>query len=925
MNNELFNRCSELFKNREFNELENLLFNEENINIKNDNNLNLLRGVYYLNINKFYEASNTLWDSLLLDPYNSLMISNLELLPDYYKNKFMSIYIDYDNDIALKFINNMVLNKNIILYVDNNNFKKINNINLNIYNNERVDLCIRIRNQTDFKLQENAKKTLIMILNCNNILNVNMVYSNNIYFMSFNENIKNMLQSNTIDFGDDIFNVIDDGIDYTEHKLLTDFEKKVIKRKLNLNNEIIYLVRNDCNLEPVINEFNKVYLFNKNIKLLIETDKEIYNDLEYVKNIDRITNNIYNIIDCYITMNDDNILVRSYGKRVISGIDKLLERIIDVIEDNEIDYRDIGYYYDNYNFKRVTDDIVNGYLYGPFFLEVLINCIDKNANKILQHDESCLMIIRNYLLKVINYENIYIRLEHRLIGKLVNLNYYIEVFNIEKYETNNILKNYIFNNYEKLLDYKINAIYKSLLLDNMIKSIETITRREDVYNSICNLVDKYDFNDYYCMIPNTYFMSTYLSKELSKKTKSMINRNIQNAYNKNNINFRSYPMEMNGKYNMAVVGISGDFKGNAVYKFIRQQIISLSKYFRIHVLIEDGGENLEINEELRPYVSKVYSIKLNCPLNEFRDFYNGNLDITTKIDNFDLIKKNNYLICYYLVMGCTISSIYLSNLQIAPYQMSGYGHPISSFGSKNNYFIMSPDIENIDKIKDNYTEEPLLVNKLTTNPITPSFDVINTEKKYNHICLSCTFKKLTPYFMKMLDDVAVLWNNTNNEKLVYHFFTGPCGFVMDSTTMLGNIVDSKNYKYSMEYSVKTFDDYMTAKNMCYLGFDSYPYAGFTTILENLRLRIPTIVYEGDEVVNRFPSYFYKNMGLDELIVKSYEEYIDLAIRLLTDKEYYNILKNKINNIDVDKYLEDIYDEESLVNSFVGLINQYENI
>lgn len=923
MDIDLFNKCKDLLYKGDFINLRDILFNEKNKEIHNDPTLNIVRGIFYLNVKEYLKASNILWDTYLIEPYNTLIQSNINLLPYHYKNKFMKIYIDYDNEIALKFINNFLLNKNIILFVDRDNYNKLNNENINIYNDENIDLCLRIKNKTTFEIHNKSLKTLILILNESDIENIDNIYNNKLYLMTFKNQKNEKLNEYRNILTDDILNFIDDGIDYTKHKILNEYEKNKMKNDIGIDNETVFMT-NDNNLDIIIENFDKVYLFTKKIKLIIVSDNNEYNNLDYVININKKTNELYNIIDCYITFENDELLVESYGKNIINKKDNLLENIIDIIEENKINYENIGYYYNNYNFKDTVDDIIDGYLYGPLYLNILRKCINTNINSILQHNDRDLEIIKKLLIKMLDYKNIYIRFDIDILKLMINLNYYVEMFNIKKYKSNNIIKNIIYNNYQFILDYKINNIYKSLLIDYVMKSIETISRKENIYNNILNLLDNYNFENYYCMLPNTYFLSTYITQETSKKCKSLINRNIQKGFRLNNISVKSNPIKIDNKYTIAIVGVTGDFNGNAVYKFIRQQIISLSKYFNIHLLVEDAlNDDIEINDELKPYINKIYSIKIENDVNNFNNFYNGNFDISTKINNFNLLKENNYLMCYFLVMGCSISSIYLSNLKIAPYQMSGYGHPISSFGSKNNYFIMSSDIEDVEYINKNYTEQPLFVNKLTTNPITPSFDLINIDKKDNHICLSCTFKKLTPQFMKMLNDVSIIWNKNNNNKLVYHFFTGPCGYLIDSTTLLDGCVKNENYEYVMEYSTKSFDNYMSVKGMCYLAFDSYPYAGFTTILENLRLKLPTIVYEGNEVVNRFPSYFYKNMNLEELIVKSYDEYIDLAIKLLTDKDFYNKIKNKIDNINVDDYLKDIYDEESLINSFLHLVDDFE--
>ena len=115
---------------------------------------------------------------------------------------------------------------------------------------------------------------------------------------------------------------------------------------------------------------------------------------------------------------------------------------------------------------------------------------------------------------------------------------------------------------------------------------------------------------------------------------------------------------------------------------------------------------------------------------------------------------------------------------------------------------------------------------------------------------------------------------------------------------------------------------MREKYTCKLSLDSYPYGGCTTILENINLHIPTIVYAGNEAVNNFPRYIYTFFNLDELIVYSYDEYITLAYKLLTDQAFYNGIYKKIKSVDLT-LLCSVNIKDSILSSFNKLIEEYE--
>ena len=107
-----------------------------------------------------------------------------------------------------------------------------------------------------------------------------------------------------------------------------------------------------------------------------------------------------------------------------------------------------------------------------------------------------------------------------------------------------------------------------------------------------------------------------------------------------------------------------------------------------------------------------------------------------------------------------------------------------------------------------------------------------------------------------------------------------------------------------------------------MGFDSFYYGGFTTILESLYVDVPTIVYKGDLAINRQPWFIYKRLGLEELVVESYFEYYTLANKLLTDESYYQSVLTKVKNIRINEFIKTLDCEKSFHREFNKLIKKH---
>lgn len=873
----------------------------------------------------------------------------------------------------------------LISFTDNSIYEKVKPID----KNEMVDLTIRLTFPFDLKPSDYSKKTLVFIVTEHynailedKMLNYNYIYDNRLYLMTPSEQSKEIFQKRYPEITDDIISVIPHGINYTRWSLLSKDQVNKKRKELKIDeNDFVFLNISsglgNKNLQMVVDSFMKIKEVNK--KLILKVNTKLYN-VDNVKtfldniNDDNIIiinkpystkemNDLYNLCDCYVCpynaegFNVPALEAQSYGKIVIStrGVtDEFLYRpdlfglkskrdkkyIYHINEEELLNKMELAINYKNDNFKNelisytlenfsysgIIDRIIDGYLNSHLYINLLNLTISnsKNKNNVVIHDDDELRIIKRFFMKFVNLTDINIRLNSNVINIIHKMNVYTVLFDFN-YGGDNFIKNIYCNRYSRLNNYKINNIYKSMITDEFFKSLEVIARKEQVFSECINLVDFFKFEDYLCLTPYTYFVSTYLTNHKSRFIKSSINENISNAFKKNNIFVTNNPIKKDGKYDIAIVGTLGDFTGNAVYRFIKNQIINLSKIFRIHLIIEDEikKEQCNVDKEIRDYIESITCVYIKADIGFLQKFYEGKAsqeDLKNNIYNFDKILNNNFLCCYFLVIGCRITSIYLSNLKIAPIQFSGYGHPISSFGSCNNYYIMSPDIENKSIIRRNYTEFPLFVNNLTTVPKINNYVFNKGEIKRNHIVLSCTFKKLTPDFISFLNRVSKKYD----ERLTFHFYTGPCNLITDCFQACSKVVASKNYDTVIEISNKSYDDYMKSKSECYMAFDSYPYAGFTTILENLKIGLPTIVYKGNEVVNRFSTFIYNKLGLRELIVGSYDDYEILALNLLTNKQFYNDVKRKIENIDLDKFFEDINCDESFDLLFKKLINEYEN-
>ena len=81
-----------------------------------------------------------------------------------------------------------------------------------------------------------------------------------------------------------------------------------------------------------------------------------------------------------------------------------------------------------------------------------------------------------------------------------------------------------------------------------------------------------------------------------------------------------------------------------------------------------------------------------------------------------------------------------------------------------------------------------------------------------------------------------------------------------------------------------------------IALDTFPYTGGVTTCEALYMGVPVISLYGNRHGSRFGLSILKNVGLEELAVDSYDEYINRAVMLANDWELLTILRKNLRTM-----------------------------
>jgi protein O-GlcNAc transferase len=98
------------------------------------------------------------------------------------------------------------------------------------------------------------------------------------------------------------------------------------------------------------------------------------------------------------------------------------------------------------------------------------------------------------------------------------------------------------------------------------------------------------------------------------------------------------------------------------------------------------------------------------------------------------------------------------------------------------------------------------------------------------------------------------------------------------------------------FHTESYKEHLGLYNEIDIGLDTFPYNGTTTTCEAAWMGVPVITLAGDRHASRVGLSLLTNMGLPELIAKTEDEYIDIAVKLAADTERLQFLRERLRDM-----------------------------
>jgi hypothetical protein len=461
------------------------------------------------------------------------------------------------------------------------------------------------------------------------------------------------------------------------------------------------------------------------------------------------------------------------------------------------------------------------------------------------------------------------------------------------------------NNYAKML-FLYTSLCKSHLpvdklfdLDSLLASMWYFTYpipsigqvtpiiHKNVERHIADIDDRYRLVDH--RITPLYFACTYVNNKdgADRRVKEILNRECRKLTA--NVKVINKP----ARDSICLITAKW-FPNSAVHKSCSPYIERLHKRYRL--TLAHVGRTRPDNLILEPF-EKVHHLQFD----------------RHSVLNTDLIEENDFQLVYFPDIGMNDESIWLSNIRFAPIQVTSYGHPVSTFGGKIDYFIGGEESEIVEDAEKNYSERLVLIPGVGQHPSWPNYEVKFLKKEREEIIINCTWgpDKYNWVMMQTLVKIA------QQAKTPFEFQFFCSKGVNRYQAMLPFVADVKSIlgKYVTVHTDKEYFDYMKEAEYGDFALNSWPFGGYNTVVEALYLGKPMITMEGDKMYNRAGAALLRKVGLDDLIVHSLDDFAELTVRMIDDENFRKEKREHLRNIDLHAVLfntdEPVYFEKAI--------------
>jgi predicted O-linked N-acetylglucosamine transferase (SPINDLY family) len=264
----------------------------------------------------------------------------------------------------------------------------------------------------------------------------------------------------------------------------------------------------------------------------------------------------------------------------------------------------------------------------------------------------------------------------------------------------------------------------------------------------------------------------------------------------------------------------------------------------------------------------------------------------------DSIREQNCRILLYPAVGLDPMTLKLASLRLAPVQINAWGHPETSGLPTLDYYLSADCFEPADS-QDHYSEQlvllPHLGNRMQPLNITssdPGFDALDIDLERPILVCPGTPFKYQPAHDHIFPEIA---RGVPDAQLIFFLRPGaPLGKILQArlTTEFAaaglEVLDHVRFIPWLN-----FQQFHGLLRHAHVLLDTIGFSGYNTAVQAMECGLPLVTREGRFLRGRLASGVLRRMDLQELIVETKAAYVQLVVKLATDRVYREHIRHEI--------------------------------
>lgn len=439
---------------------------------------------------------------------------------------------------------------------------------------------------------------------------------------------------------------------------------------------------------------------------------------------------------------------------------------------------------------------------------------------------------------------------------------------------------HIINSLENQNLKKFFGIIKYYICDSYMfeKDLLEIDHNKELHKALDIIDNNPDTFLTFISYPFLYEISylNFNKKDLLSKSYKIISKYLKNSFKK-----REFNKKKRKRIKIAFYGVRFQFPLSSVFRD-RSEIIKrmdrtkFEKYLIFNGPVDLDSYNSSYRGMFKSLIDSVdYVINLNVP----------NKD-TINLQSYQELQNLDIDVMVFPDIGMTSHGL-LGLFRLAPVQINTWGHSVTSGFDTIDYYFSSKLYE-IEDAQKHYSEKLVRMNNLCTCYIEYKYTNFETREQLGLptdkkiIFCAQMVKKLNWNFLKIIKQILDKVPNT---------------VVMLTTHCLTDNIQEKIKKllddrviYIPMLMLKEFNNHMY---LCDIVLDTYPFGGCNGSLEAFAKGKIVITMPSEYLSGRFTYGFYCKMGIKDVIVDNYNDYVEKAVLYLTNDEKRKELEQRI--------------------------------